>query len=788
MSKQHSHISFYLVIVLIFISGCNITRNVQKDEYLLKKNIVGIDKTATGVKRLPFSSDDIHSLIQQQPNDKFLGVAKVGLWINSVSGKGKSTKFKTWLNKRLGHEPVILQDNQIKRSIDQMSLFLDNNGFFNSKITNEIYRKNKKASVKYDVLLAQPYVVSTVEYEISDSVMREIVLKDTLNSLVKKGEIYSANDLDDERYRISTLLRNHGYYYFGSEYIYFEVDSAFKNHTLKIYTNIQQSDESLDTSDLKIISRSHQQYYLNEVSIDPDFSPVLTDTSNMDVIRDTSDIDGPGKINIYYRDKLKIRPSVLNRSVFLRPSDRYSEKIENRTYRQFSGFPLFSFTSLNFSPAPGVIDPSDSTRKFINCLIELSRRPVQSFSIETEGTTSGSTLGLAGNFVYRNLNIFRGAEVFSVKLTGGVEWQAGNSTRDPVLLFFNTVQTGVEFSLDFPKFLLPSFLDRTTTTLRPRTTIKTGVNYQNRPDYERYITNGSFGYNWLSNNFVSHRLIPLEINSVSIFPDSAFLARLESLNDQRLLNQYTDHFIMSANYTYTFNNQERNKVQNFKYFRWNIETAGNILNFSSDLSSATKNENGEYTVWNIPFAQYARTDIDFRYYFALREDHTLVYRNLVGIGIPYGNSKVLPFEKGFYAGGSNDMRGWNYRALGPGSFVDTTSNGFEKMGDVILEANFEYRFPIYSWFKGALFTDVGNIWLLNLSDNYPGGKFDFNSFYNEFAVDAGFGLRLDLTFFIFRIDAATPLRDPSYPDGSRWQFNNLQLRNVIWNFGIGYPF
>jgi len=165
-----------------------------------------------------------------------------------------------------------------------------------------------------------------------------------------------------------------------------------------------------------------------------------------------------------------------------------------------------------------------------------------------------------------------------------------------------------------------------------------------------------------------------------------------------------------------------------------------------------------------------------------------VYRNLVGIGIPYRNSKVLPFEKGFYAGGSNDMRGWNYRALGPGSFVDTTSNGFEKMGDVILEANFEYRFPIYSWFKGALFTDVGNIWLLNLSDNYPGGKFDVGNFYKEFAVDAGFGLRLDLTFFIFRIDAATPLRDPSYPLGSRWQINNLQLKNVIWNFGIGYPF
>jgi len=788
LNKQGLHISLCCVIVLFFISGCNITRNVQEDEYLLKKNVVTIDKKPAGGKNIPFGTDDFYGLIQQQPNDKLLGIVKVGLWVNSATSKGKETKFKGWLNKNLGQEPVILQENQIQRTLEQMALFLDNNGFFNSEITSEVTRKNKKATVEYDFTLAKPYTVADVEYDIPNKVMHKIVLQDSLNSIIKKGELYNANDLDDERYRISSLLRNQGYYYFGSEYIYFEVDSAFKNHTLKIFTNIQESGKSTDSTDLRIISRSHQQYYLNEVSIDPNFSPVLTDTSKMEVIRDTAGFDGRGKINIYYRDKLKIKPSVLNRSVFLRPSKRYSEKIENRTYRQFSGFPLYSFTSLNFSPAMGVIDQADSTRKFINCLIELTRRPVQSFSIETEGTTSGSTLGLAGNFVYRNLNIFRGAEVFSVKLTGGLEWQAGSSTSDPVLLFFNTVQTGVEFSLDFPKFLLPSFLDLTTTTLRPRTTIKTGLSYQNRPDYERYIINGSFGYNWLSNNFVSHSLIPLEINSVSIFPDSAFLARLETLNDQRLLNQYTDHFIMSASYTYIFNNQERNKVQNFKYFRWNIETSGNALNLSSNLSNATKNENGEYTVWNIPYAQYARTNIDFRYYFALKEDHTLVYRNLLGLGIPYGNSKVLPFEKGFYAGGSNDMRGWNYRSLGPGSFVDTISNNFEKMGDLILEANFEYRFPIYSWFKGALFTDVGNIWLLNLSDNYPGGKFEIDKFFREFAVDAGFGLRLDLTFFIFRIDAATPIRDPSYADGSRWQFNNLQLRNVIWNFGIGYPF
>lgn len=777
-----------ILIAMIVVSGCNTTRSVQDDEYLLKKNVININRKEAVEKETRVNTDDLYGLLQQQPNEKFLGLFKFGLWVNSFTSKGKETKFKKWLNRNLGQEPVILQSNKVNRSEDQIRLYLENNGFFNARISTEITRKKKKATVAYTISLSKPYRINRVEYEIADPVIRRLVLSTTDQSLVKAGDIYSVTNLDNERYRIAKLLRNEGYYYFAPEIVFFEVDSAFNNHTLKVFTNIQPSGLPGDTIADGMPDRSFQTYHLHQISVDPDFNPVKTDTANMSVINDTTKINGIGKFKIYYRDKLKIRPRVLRRSVFMEPSTLYDERDEKRTYRQLSSFPLYAFTSLNFRERPDIVNPDDTTKKYIDCFIELTRRPVQSFSIEAEGTTSGSLLGVAGNFVYRNLNIFRGGEVLSVKLTGGVEWQAGGGNNDPVFLFFNTVQTGAEASIDFPKFLLPISSARLSGILRPRTTIKTGINYQNRPDYERYVTNGSFGYNWLSNPFVSHSLIPLEINSVSIFPDSAFLKRLEDLNDQRLLNQYTDHFIMSAKYTYIYNNQERNKVQNFTFFRWNIETAGNILNLASNLTSAPKNEQGEYSVWNIPFAQYARTDVDFRYYFALRKEHTLVYRNLLGIGIPYGNSSVLPFEKGFYAGGSNDMRGWNYRSLGPGSFEDTFGDNFEKMGDIILEANLEYRFPVYKWFKGAVFTDIGNIWLLEPSDNFPGGEFRLNNFYKQLAINAGLGLRLDLTFFIFRIDAATPFRDPAYPQGSRWQFDNLGFKNIIWNFGIGYPF
>ncbi len=774
--------------ILIFVSGCNITRNVKKDEYLLHKNKIEINKKECGIKDIDFTTDDLYGLIQQQPNKTFLGFIRFRLWVNSYASAGKQTKFKKWMGRKMGHEPVILDPFQIDRSVDQMELYINNNGFFNSVISTEIINKKKKATVKYNITLAKPYRINHVEYKTDDTAVRNLIYADTINSLFRPGSIYNASLLDDERYRISAMLRNLGYYYFSPEFVFYEVDSAFQNKTLTIFQNIEQVLIPNDTNSSYFDRKNHQKYFLNRITINPDFNPVHTDTGNMSVIVDTNFKASVGDYSIYYRDKLKIRQKTLINSIFLEPSKIYTEIAEKNTYKQLSGFALFGYTSLAFKPATHIFDPQDSTKKFLNCAIELTRRPVQSFSIETEGTTSGGKLGVAGNVVYRNLNIFRGGEVFTFKLTGGVEWQAGGINSEPVLLFFNTVQTGAEATLNIPKFLLPFSQDRIPKTLQPRTTFKTGVNYQNRPDYERYVTNVSFGYNWRARTFESHSLIPIDISSVSIFPDSSFVKRLEELNDQRLINQYTDHFIMSAKYSYIFNNQQRNKIQNFTFFRWDIETSGNVLNLANNLTNSPKNENDEFTVWNIPFAQYARTNIDFRYYFALKDEHTLVYRNLFGIGIPYGNSKVLPFEKGFYTGGSNDMRGWSYRTLGPGSFSDTIGNSFEKMGDVIIQASVEYRFPIYSWFKGAIFTDIGNVWLLNLSESYPGGQFEFKNFMGELAIDAGVGLRMDFSFFIFRIDGAAPIKNPVFSSGNRWRISTLQLKDVIWNFGIGYPF
>ncbi len=777
-----------MLMLLPVLQACNVTRNVPDGQYLLIKNNIDVNKEDAGVRKLNFDPDELSSLLQQHPNKSLFGIIRFGVYINSYYAKNKDSRFRQWLNKNFGTDPVILDPYMVGRSIDQLELYLNNHGFFNSSVDTSIRTVGKrKAKVEYTLNLAKPYRINDIEYDIKDTTLRRFMLSDMENSLIHVGQIYNASLLDNERYRITTLLRNAGYYYFSPEFIFYEIDSTYKNYSLKVFENVQKMQVPSDTNQAVYIEQEHMRYRINKLYINPDFNPVRVDTSTMQVYVNPKN-DLVRRYRFYYRDKLRIRPRAIRNSIFIEPLTYYSEKDQRNTYKQLSSFPLYGYTSIDFRPVSRQVKVPDTSQHYLNGFINLTRRPVQSFSVETEGTTSGGKLGFAGNFVYQNLNIFRGGEVLTLKLTGGVEWQQGGGQRKDVFLFFNTIETGAEASIDFPKFLLPISQDRIPKILRPRTTIKTGVNYQNRPDYERYVTNGSFGYNWRAGHWVSHSLIPIEINSVSIFPDSAFVQRLENLNDPRLTNQYTDHFIMAAKYTYIFNNQERNKVKDFTFFRWNVESAGNVLGLTKNFFGATKDENGEYTVWNIPYSQYVRTDVDFRYYFAISEENTLVYRNYFGIGVPYGNSRVLPFEKGFYAGGASDMRGWRYRSLGPGSYNDVTGNGFEKMGDIILEANVEYRFPVYSFVKGALFADFGNIWLLNYSQNYPGGKFNLGDVPGEIAIDAGLGIRFDFSFFIFRIDGAAPIRDPAKPLANRWRFGALQLKDVVWNFGIGYPF
>ena len=269
-----------------------------------------------------------------------------------------------------------------------------------------------------------------------------------------------------------------------------------------------------------------------------------------------------------------------------------------------------------------------------------------------------------------------------------------------------------------------------------------------------------------------------------MYPTPEFTRELEEIDDSRLKNQYTDHLITALQYSFIFNNQDIKKVKDFIYFRSDIETSGNLFYLFNNLLDSETDSAGIYTITGIRYAQYARLETDFRYYWMVSRTNQVVFRLLSGVGIPYGNSDALPFEKGFYLGGANSMRAWIYRGLGPGAFANPGIN-IDQMGDIVLETNIEYRFPIYSFFKGAVFIDAGNVWLLNANENFPEAEFRINTFYKQIALDAGVGFRFDFKFFIFRVDFAVRMRDPSKPPGDRW----VGDKGIwFWNFGIGYPF
>jgi len=507
------------------------------------------------------------------------------------------------------------------------------------------------------------------------------------------------------------------------------------------------------------------------------------------IIKEIHQINKNRPANYYYvlyRDKLRINPKILAQNILLEDKEPYNLKDVQETYKRLGNLSIYKFANINFEePLPKLMPDSGGFKK-LNCKILLQRAPVHQYSIEAEGTNSGGDLGIGGNITYRNRNIFRNGETFSLKFKGALEAQKTNIPEEEQkkILFFNTYEWGVEAQVRFPRFLIPVKLERFPKYFRPVTTVSIGFNYRVRPTYDRYLLNFIFGYEWDESAYKKHIVQPFNISSIKMYPTPEFQKELEEIDDGRLKNQYTDHLITALQYSFIFNNQDLKKVKDFIYFRGDIETSGNLFYLFNNLLDSKKDTAGFYNIAGIRYAQYVRLELDFRYYWMFDRNNQVVLRLLTGAGVPYGNSDALPFEKGFYLGGANSMRAWIYRGLGPGGFSDPGTY-VDKMGDIVLETNIEYRFPIYDFFKGALFVDAGNVWLMNPSVNFPEAEFEFSTFYKQIAMDAGVGLRADFKFFVFRVDFAWRLRDPAKPEGDRWV-----AQKGIWflNFGIGYPF
>lgn len=759
-------------------SGCKITKSIPEHEFLLDKNTIKTDK--------PEYNENLVAIIKQKPNRKILGLFRFHLGLyNFASGK-KETKFNKWLKNAVGEQPVLLDTALTRRSTQQLEIFMQNNGYFNAMARDTIIYKKKKAKVQYTIRSGAPYYYRKLYYAVADPNLLAIVLKDTIRSNIKTGNRYSNTSLQKEIERLTGLIKNQGYYSFNSLYIKYEADTAVGNRGVDLWLMIsnprpQEKDSAAKNDSIRY---HHQRNYFKEILVELDYDPIRISTAGQ---KDTTEDTG-----IRFTAAKSVLPDYKTHyfaeHIFTRKNNLYSLADIDLTYRRLSDLGLFRFINIRVESEAA----PDSTGLIpLRCNILLAPQSRQEIKFETEATNNGGNFGIAGNLVYRNKNFLKGAETFTFKIKGGLEIQQnfGDTTYESTrqLNLFNAYEIGPDLTLNFPRALWPFKRKNEKHISNPTTSVSTGFNTQNRPEYFRQLFNLSYYYTRKAGKFNRIYIYPAEINYLNVTLDPAFRAQLTRLNDVNLILGYTDQFIANGRFSYIFNNQDLSLRRNYVFFRLNMELAGNTLFLARTVSGNTPDADHPASMFGVQFAQYIRPDFDIRYYSPFIFSNALIaLRFSAGVGYAYGNSQQLPFEKSFFAGGPNDIRAWRTRQLGPGANVK--DDFFERFGDFKITANAEYRFDIFRKLKGALFVDGGNIWLLSAAPSRRAGLFTANDFLDQIALAGGLGIRFDFTFFIIRLDGAIRMKDPAKPVGERWVFDANQLTDITFNFGIGYPF
>ena len=752
-------------LVVLGFTGCAIREYVPEGKTIL----IGLE-VVNDSSHINISKSGVNDRIIQRPNRNILGwLPRVWVYYKTIDKTDKG--FYRWVNKSFGVEPVYYNSVLTADSKRQIENYLNNTGFFKSQVVAEKTDKNKRSKVVYRISPKPPYTIRETNRKIQDSIVAKEIKSIENELLVQPENNYDVFVMDKERDLIATHLRDNGYYYFTKDNILYEVD-----------TNLMQKKADVT---LRIDGQKHNKYKINKVFIYPDYNSKTANVAVNDTMPFTFSMrrkDPLTTFNFVCGTNPKVHFKTFNQVILIHEGDDFSQKRVSQTYRALGSLKLYNLSNISFDTISG----GNDSVKLMNCTVTLQKSKIHHYNIQIEGTNSGGDFGAQGSFSYRNNNIFRGSEVLRITLRGGIQAQrVEDFVADEGL--FNTKEFGADASILFPRFLSPFSLHRFVSEYQPKTMISTGYNMQIRPMYDRYIMTASFGYNWRSTNTIENYLTPINLNTVKVLPSELFALMLDLETNQRIKDQYTDHLILGLNYSFIFNNQNVKKSNDFFYLKFDIETSGNLLWLLNNTPLITKNDNYNEII-GIRYAQYFKYQIDFRFYHYFRSRDVLALRFFFGHGIAYGNSNDLPFEKSFYAGGANGMRGWQFRALGPGEFNNDSGYNMEHIGDLQIESNIEYRFPIYSVLKGAIFSDFGNIWTLTDNEAFPGGQFRFDKFYKQIALDAGFGIRFDLSFFLIRFDMALPLYDPSYPEGDRLRVSKLQLKNIAFNFGIGYPF
>lgn len=777
-----------VIAALSLLTGCSSTKYVPDNQYLLDKVVITSDDK-------DFKEADLRDYLHQRPNFKAFGLIKWQLYLYNWSGKND----KSWVNKqlrRMGEAPVVLDTMLVEQSADELERFLVNKGYIHADVTTRIDTlRHKKAVVTYMLHPNTPYRIRNYQTAISDPVIDSIAhippkkrnwlsnmfkpSNEDYVSLVKEGNPFDRDLLDLERSRVTKLVRREGYYAFNKDHLAYMADSAFNQNAVDLEMYLKPYRRLKEDGSVK--EEAHRPYYINKVTVVADYDPLKSELENSMSLRDTMKA---GDIYVVYANRRFIRPSALARSVYLAPGKQYDESNVEQTYSSFARLRALKNINIRFRE----FEENDSLK--LDCSILAAPTKLQGFGVELEGTHSAGDLGFASSVNYQHRNLFRRSETFSFKVRGAYE--ALGSSKSSI--DGNYWEFGAETGLMFPRFVFPFVSESFKRRMKATTEFKIGYSFQTRPEYQRTILSGGWSYIWQDrlNTQSRHVFKLVDIDYVHLPKiDKAFA---DSLPESTRQYNFTDQFVLGIGYTYTFNNYvPQNKNRNTHSLRVSVEMAGNLLYGFSKVLGAHKNDKGSYSLFGIPYAQFTKVDVDFSKNIALDAKNRVAYRIGIGVGYPYGNMTKLPFERSYFSGGANSVRGWSVRSLGPGSMGLEYARSFaDQVGDIRLDMNLEYRTKLFWKFEMAAYVDAGNIWTFHEDASHPKANFDFSRFYKEIAFSYGLGLRADFNFFVLRFDTGMKAYDPQQRGGKKWAIKNPNFNsrtgNFAWHFAVGYPF
>ena len=775
------HIPVYILFVIIVFASCNTTKYVPDGEYLLDKVHIKTDiKEYGAIELTPY--------VKQVPNFKMFWLNKTQLQVYSLSGRD-TTK---WLNrqlKKMGEPPVIFDSTLVYKTNVELKKFFVNKGYIDVDVQSETNsRKKKKIEVSYKIKANEPYRIREYETGIADTIIHEELYIDNgypqriagepaslKNPLVTTGMLFDRSILDNERNRITRLLRNRGYYAFSKDYITYDADSSLNANTVDLMLRLHLYPEFLPSGDF--IEVPHQKYYIDKVYIYTDYDPLRAANEGENYM--VKDSIKRGNYTIYFPGKsLSIRPEILMIHNYLNPGRIYSQLREETTYSAYSGLSAINNIQLRIE------ESFRNDTSFLNCHILTMPTRKQSVSFSIEGTNSAGDFGVASSVGYSHRNLFKGSELFNIKLRGAYESISDNFSE-------NYLDFGIETSLRFPQVLFLFIPNSFKRRMRASTEFSFGYNYQTRPEYDRKLLSGGLKYLWQSRTIgqARHQLNLIDVNYISVPRISEFF--IPKLPPDAIFIGYTNQFIVGTGYIYshsTFNPFQ--KQRNAYSLRASAESAGNALLGISKLFNTKKNKDDLYELLGVPYAQYIKGDIDFSKTKFLDRHNSIAWRVGVGVAYPYGNDIQIPFEKRYYSGGANSVRGWAVRTLGPGKYVsDDNSTFYDHAGDIKLDLNLEYRTKFFGKLELATYIDAGNIWTVKNYDWQPGGLFQFNSFYKEIAIGYGLGFRYDFGYFLVRFDTGFKAYNPEKEGKDCWTIIHPNFKeNFAWHIAVGYPF